>query len=63
MAKEVLSVRIHAKLKAWVETRARAMGTTEGYIVGQSIKHMAGSELPEDFDPQMPRKDWNNDES
>jgi len=61
MAKEVLSVRIHAKLKAWVEKRARDVGTTEAYIVGQSIQRMAGSELPEDFDPQMPRKDWTNE--
>ena len=58
MSKEVLSVRVHGKIKAWVEKRARAVGTTEAYIVSQSIRNMAGSELPEDFDPQMPRKDW-----
>ena len=58
MAKEVLSVRVHAKLKAWVERRARLLSTSEAYIVGQCIKERAGAELS-DFDPEMPHKEWN----
>ena len=62
MAKVVLTVRVHARIKAWVERTARGLNTTEAYIVSKLLKEGAGDALA-DLDPQMPHKDWSKNDS